>query len=202
VRVIHKSRLVFLSNPRCGSTSVRRVLDPFSDVKSGKQPPLKNHMNAAALKSYFDSMGWIWTDYTSFTTIRNPWSRVVSCYSYGTNTSNSVWRKRVESAAGDFEEFVRRLPNYNVTAHQRTLRVEDFAFSADDGKQLVDRIFRVEDLDRTLPPFLARFGIQIKGVPHINTTEHASYRALFTEESKERVREFFAKDIALGNYRF
>jgi len=39
-------------------------------------------------------------------------------------------------------------------------------------------------------------------LPYINTTSHDHYRAYYNEDSIEKVREVFAKDIEIGEYTF
>ncbi|WP_367268204.1 sulfotransferase family 2 domain-containing protein [uncultured Thiohalocapsa sp.] len=80
MRISHQHRFVFLSNPQSGSTSIRIALDPYSDIKSSTEFPYHHHTNARRLKEHFLKQGWDWNSYFKFTTVRNPWDRMVARY--------------------------------------------------------------------------------------------------------------------------
>jgi len=86
MRISHRYKFVFLSHARTGSQTVRRLLDPFSDVTSvhysqtDETNPFYNHISALELKNEFDRRCWDWSAYRKFCFTRNPWERVVSLY--------------------------------------------------------------------------------------------------------------------------
>jgi hypothetical protein len=192
MRISHRYKFVFLSNPRCGSTSIRRMLDPYTDISSGYEYPYHHHTDAARLRSHFEEQGWDWDSYTVFTTIRNPWDRVVSTWHYGARNPESVWNKRREEA-GDLGRFVAQIP--------RGLSIDGRA-NDDEGRRLVDRILRLEDIDTTLLPFLEQLGLPVEEISHVNATRHTDYRRYHTRRTRETVADIFASDIAEGGYTF
>ena len=87
-----KNKFIFLSNAKCGSSTMRVVLDPYVNVNARrimgedeefkKQGTLVLHMSAHELKESLDQAENVskWEDYHKFTTVRNPFKRMVSWY--------------------------------------------------------------------------------------------------------------------------
>ena len=86
MRISHKKKFIFLANPRSASTSIRKILDPYSDISSklisevDQNFPFYHHITALELKNIFEKKGWDWDSYTKFCIIRNPYERIVSLY--------------------------------------------------------------------------------------------------------------------------
>ena len=93
MRISHQHKFVFLANPQSGSTSIRKLLDPYSEIKSSTQFPYHHHVNAPSLRKHFQEMDWEWEDYLKFTTIRNPWDKMVGRYFYGLKNPKSIWHE-------------------------------------------------------------------------------------------------------------
>ena len=151
MRISHKFKFVLLSNPRCGSTSVRTALTPYSEIKSKSVYPYHHHTGARALKAHFEKKGWNWEDYTTITTLRNPWDRAVSIWHYGLKNPKSVWNKHC-SVSSNFHEFVVGLPGFmknvvyaggHLKAGQKGMSLSEFAYSS-DGEKLIDHILPIE----------------------------------------------------------
>ena len=80
---------VYISNPKCASTSFRKALGPFSNIKSSPQRSpegIRHHATASDIKLVFDEQGLSWESFFSFTTIRDPWAKSYSLYTYGKKT--------------------------------------------------------------------------------------------------------------------
>lgn len=199
MRISHRNKFIFLSNPRCGSTSIRQLLDPYSCIKSGKEFPYNNHTNARRLKAHFQTMGWNWEDYTVITTIRNPFDRVASMYSFGLSNQKSTWHRLI-SRHPTIDAFVSALPDYfkNGLPPERDggFTIDIFAFS-ETGERLVEHIIPIKSIDSHLPPILKKLNISCNVIPHVNMT---SGKHSFNENSMITIAELFASDISLGNY--
>lgn len=185
-------RFLFLSNPKCGSTSVRHILDSHSTFRINRPADgWHPHFGARRLKQILQARGEEWP--FSFTTIRNPWDRMVSAWTYAARQPQSFWA-RVRAHHPTFEDFVRHAPDTMPAAH--------FCSDADQTR-LVDEIIPVEQLDTLLPLTLERLGIPTPDVvPHVNRTEREHYRHYYTDESRAFVAQLFISDIELGAYKF
>jgi hypothetical protein len=203
MRVSHRYRFVFLSNPRCGSTSLRKMLLPYSDLSSTTNKyPYHHHTNAKALRRVFVEKGWDWDRYTVFTTIRNPWDRIVSMWEFADVTPESVWATH-RRATESFDRFVFGLPEYmerlfaerHAPTGMTSIVISQFA---DETVQ----VFRLETLAEKLPPLLSDLGLPAVNIPHVNATIHRPYRAYYNWRTRRAVARFMAPDIEVGQYRF
>ncbi|MGH8046482.1 MAG: sulfotransferase family 2 domain-containing protein [Chthoniobacterales bacterium] len=198
--ISHSKRFVFLANPKTGSVSVQAILRPCSEVKSlpEKTPcevrrasGLHNHITAPDLVRTFAERGWNWSDYFSFTMIRNPWDRIVSAYEYGRRNVETMAHEQV-AAAGSFAQFAACAPVRLIERH---------AFDS-EGRRLVGEIVRLEDIAVELPRILKMLGIPFAKIPHRNATDRGHYRDYYDDETREAVARSYARDIEIGGYCF
>tara|TARA_Y100000310_G_scaffold345513_1_gene465835 strand:+ start:6785 stop:7348 length:564 start_codon:yes stop_codon:yes gene_type:complete len=183
------------------------------------------HINACALKSYFDHEDYSgkavgpWDEYYKFSTVRNPWKKMVSYYFFYRPDKNfrqyyrndieydhttqfhfsfNEWLKRVVDGAG--------LPSYEYFCCDHS----------DPSKCLLDDVFKIEDISETLPEaLLEKAGIEIDEVPKLDpnykkdedpTSMYSSwkgdYYSLYNSESIEIVKQIYQSDITKFNYAF
>lgn len=202
MRISHKHKFIFLSKPRCASTSIRTILDKYSDIFSTETLPFYHHVTACQLKRHFEQVGWDWDSYFKFITIRNPWDMLVSLYHFGKPDLNNLfyWEDQKNGEKYDphhlmsFDEWVEKR---NVTWHT----LESFTFDA-GGNSLVDYILKFEDLDNGVKHICEKLGLPRLNVPRTNPTEHKHYRTYYNEKTKNKISETFHLDIRVGNYEF
>lgn len=179
------------------------MLDPFSDVR-GSAPQDRGpdgfgtHYSARRVKHEFDERGWIWGEYLSFTTIRNPWERIVSCYHYGLKNPQ-LTLGRAANAAKDFKHFV-RMPRMDRIFFSK-FNASAFVFG-ENGERLVSKVIKLETLAADISPLLRDIGLPEIPEAHINATEHGDYRGYYDDETRQLVASIFRKDIELGEYEF
>ena len=218
MRISHKHRFVFLAIPRTGSTTVRHVLDDYSDIKSvhilkrTDDFPFSNHLRARDLKRIFDRSGWDWFAYKRFCVIRNPWDRVVSLYHHRQRVLSghaparglvyNAWkyvRYRL-TPKQSFKDYVMAIdPKKGLTASLR-----DFICN-ENGEYLVDDVLRFEALTAALPAYLAQFGITVgpHAIPQFNVSEgRRSYADYYDAESRQHVENVYRYEIDRFGYRF
>jgi len=176
---------------------MRKLLNPYSDIRSSGRPPYHHHVNARTLRQHFDEMGWDWSEYFKFTTVRNPWDRMVGRYHYGLKNRKSVWHEPARNA-GSFPGF---LADPFVSRVSPKSGLTYFA-CAKDGEYLLDRVLTLEELTTTLPEFFAQLGLPSPSVPHKNRSAHRHYSEYYDDETRELVTQWFPLDIEFGSYVF
>lgn len=188
-------KFVFVSNPKCGTTSIRKALNPFSNIRSGKNKAFKNHWPARRIRKELAALGHDWNDFYSFMTIRNPWQKVASLYVYGLNTPTSVWHQPAKDS-NTLDEFV---SNPVFASHAMTLKF--MSMDKSGTKMLVNDIIRLEDLDERQDALFERLGFKPELVK-LNVSPSYKYRELYNDRAVELVREFFVSDIEFGKYEY
>jgi|TARA_B110000305_G_scaffold159150_1_gene176017 hypothetical protein len=185
MRISHKHKFVFISVPKTGSTSVRSIIDPYSDILSvnNRNSPYKHHTTALNLKKHFKSKGWDWNSYFKFSVARNPWDRRVSSWAYRL--------KKGEHNYNEFKDFVTCRPSTPQT---------NWLFN-ESGNSLMDYIFKLEDPNGMNKVF-ERLSIPKVKLPHKNRNGHKHYTEYYDDETRQIVAEKYAKDIEYFNYEF
>lgn len=153
-------------------------------------------------------------DYFKFTFVRNPWSRVVSCYNDKINyDSGHVYERyensfikylkqmKVFSKDMTFERFVEVLcdiPDEHAQAHFRS----QHRFITDEsGNILVDFIGRFEQLDSDFQFISEKIGVRIE-LPHIRPGKPRSYTYYYTERTARMIERRYERDVEMFGYRY
>lgn len=206
MRISHRYRFVFLSNPRTASRSIRAVLDEYSDIKSvhssrvSKQSPFYHHMPAGEAKRVFDERRWDWFEYRRFCIVRNPYARMVSLYHHYLNM-----RTRIAPDLAPISK-LKALVKYRVMPRQSfseyavrpdkirqiAMPLDEFIFDG-DGTCLVDDIIRYEALAEELPPYLQGIGIDVdpQQIPVLGASNINSYKGYYDDETVSLVNELY-----------
>lgn len=205
-----EKKFLFLANPKTGSTSLRNILDEYSQHKElellGKY---HDHWTARQYKSVFLDLGYDWDSFYKFINIRNPWDKYVSNFHYCKPDENfhPFYNEKYDkntAGSAEFNGWVKFHLQTLKTPPQGCYRVDKFAGDA-DGNIIVDDIFPIEDFASTnLPNLIRRLGLNddIK-LPFLNTTKkRQNYQSYYDEESKALVAEFCYLDIEYGKYNF
>lgn len=162
-----------------------------------------------------------WERMFTFAFVRNPWSRIVSAYLY-----------RDLEHDMSFAEFIERFLDYddrflNDTRH--AMPQAEFLYDAKDNL-LVDYVGRFEQLAKDFGEATERMGLGRLDLPHKNKSDNLSlflrgprsfakrtfkstfksrkedrrghYSEYFTPELRDRVGEFYERDVRLFGYEF
>ena len=241
--ISRKYKFVLLSNPKCGSSTLREVLAGRSDIAS--ETLLSNiedqneveymkragiqHWPANVWKSSFDrvlendpegTLGW--KDYYTFTTIRNPYKKLVSWYYFIQPDKNwntmigSQWAPHDTSSLyhhhfNDFVEYIFTQEGY----HLRLPTYEYFCTDWSTGEQIVDDVFKIEEINESFQDtFWEKTGINvINPLPKLNPDykppSHSVFDSfkgnhyeLYNENSKQLISDWYSTDIEKFNYEF
>ena len=173
--------VAFLSNPKCGTTSIERALSQKCEIKFTKTSHLK-HMNAAMFSKKwkpFLTQELNIDNLLIFCTTRSPSSKIVSWYKYRSRPQ----LKGSKRYLGDtqFREFC---------AQNMQNQADKFFYSANKNKFLVDVVIPIESI-KIIENFIRNeFGV--KKIPKVNTSKKvdpSSYAATMLAEDYKQVIE-------------
>ena len=205
---------LFIHAPKTGGTSMSLALEARAmkdDIMLGDTPKARQRRKRT---DGVTSAGRLWKHATLaeldglvkedeldalfiFTMVRNPWDRMVSYYHWLQAQSfdhpSVALAKRL-----DFETFVAQpIIAQSFTNSPATSYVTDAK-----GRERADLFIRLEHLTQDIAPLEAHLGFKLD-MPHVNrSTRLTDYRVSYTEESRERVAQMCAADIAQFGYRF
>lgn len=144
------------------------------------------HMPAWRVKAYVGEE--IWADYYKFTFERNPWDRQVSWYYYKTKSKDP---------RPSFDEF---------NANAKRAYVENFDLYSIEGEVCMDAIGTYENLDQDFRKITEAIGlkqkIDLKKANVSTAAEPKSYRDYYTDQSRDMIAKWYAREIALFDYSF
>ena len=223
--ISHRYKFIFFSFPKTGSESVRKLLDPFSDIrgipfwKTNQDEPFYSHISPLEVENIFKTKGWRYDEYYKFTFVRNPWARLVSLY-------NMIYFTRKPSTfVGKIKSMIRKtsVPSFKEWLYQTKPGGEGAGGPPDQrwqvygsysianyildesGNELVNEVIKLEDIDQKLPELLERLNIPDSKrleIPHINKRTAKNYSNYYDDESNELVFERYKYDIDRFHYRF
>jgi hypothetical protein len=205
MRVLLSRGFAALSKPRCGSTSLRRVLDPFIDPaagdfavgRAGQRPPFHPHITGPALRHLLNK-----PDLELMITARHPVEMLWSYYKFfqpdrrGRYNFHPDWSG---SVGPDFETWVIRgrvgmnplwkslAPGHVSGADLSSLSLDAHAMDRDG--QLIARVFPVEEPARLEGWLSDRLGMEVT-LPNLNSSSGEPSPSIGSE-AKARIREMF-----------
>ncbi|MGR8935812.1 MAG: sulfotransferase family 2 domain-containing protein [Gammaproteobacteria bacterium] len=211
MRISHRHQFIFFSNPKTGSSTVRQLLNPYADVMPVRNfqcltdaNPFYPHMRPEETRPLFRRFGWDFEGYTKFAFVRNPWARLVSLYEHihrdadekipFTNWLFTVMPYDRGGGGEDWERW-RRYGAYSI---------EHFIKDS-SGNILVDKVLRLEDIDRALIPYLSTLGLAMNNmlpIGHKNRGAKSDYRDYYNAETREHVADLYRYDIVNFGYGF
>lgn len=145
------------------------------------------HMAAWDVKAHIKEE--LWSNYYKFCFERNPWDRVISQY---------YW-KYPSQPRPEVSKFI-----YSELTLQ--LKKRGYGLYAVDGKIVVDKVCKFENISAELEEFRKHVGIPEKLVlPRAKSStrqDKRSYRDILNESDKTKISELFQDEINLFGYKF
>ena len=191
-------KCVFVHVPKSAGTSVRKTL--FGNSLGG-------HKSVAFYKKMYGPI-----DYSkrfSFTFVRNPYSRIVSAFTYlkngGMNSKDAQFAKEHLCDVNTFEEFVLEWLSF-----ERRMAYEHFVpqvdFVCDRGKIGVNFVGKFENLDKDFDYIARRLNLfDPSGAPiqlmHANSTKRKRpVEAFYTPEIRNKISYLYREDFDTFKY--
>lgn len=218
MRALLSKGIVAISKPRCGSTSVRRMLNPHLDREAGdiavdlagQNPPFHPHMTAPYLK---EVLGELHPNATAeyFITVRHPLEMLWSYFKFFRPDRNHRYNFAAKWDGNDllgFEEWVtlgriganpnwlRLAPSWICTADLSPLSLEAHAANR-NGEIVVDRIFLIEEPEKIAAWLGDRLGTDVP-VHHVNRSQEGACPPLGAE-ALDRVRRMLPAESRIYN---
>lgn len=171
-------KFAFLCNPKCGSTSVEKAINPYCESGLGGIPTLK-HINAKTFKRHIRPIlrrAGIAEQIETFCIIREPVERVYSWYKYQTRAvlSDASHPTHQKYTGGiSFEQFVEGYISKVKPAYCAKIGTQAGFINLAKGQLGVDHVFRLDRME-TVAGFLSgKIGKPIV-IPHRNASPETS----------------------------
>lgn len=203
MKISHTYKFVYVAYPKCGSTTLSCMLggyaEPGTSMKLDNGEICSQHATTAELRRGFHINGWDPAEYVWFTTVRNPWAKIVSLFNYERPDSQmrSIWSPDYfPIKPAGFMEWA----ELTLEGFSKFHTLEYFAF--EDGELAVDKIVLLENFDYDLKPLFASFGVGYQKAHSNKSPYYQPYQQWYTPQLRKRVEELFAFDIEVGGYTF
>ena len=219
--ISHRHKFIFTKTVKTAGTSVEIFFEPFCAPDShtvkrvtrnietkygiigarGNSAAVKssrwyNHMPASLIKTQIGEE--VWNEYFKFTTIRNPFDKLVSWF---------YFRHLPKNATGimSFDEIKREFRKYILTSdYLPALDRDKYTIGQ---KICVDRFIRYELLDLQVKEVASHLGIDVadRDLPHLKARFRQrgySYRDYYDEETSAVVVQAFGFELREFSYEF
>ena len=130
-----------------------------------------------------------------FVIVRNPYDRAVSCWRYRVAQGFEL-----DSGAGAFERFLEGLPENWHSKANRHLAMHSAPIWPDitdgSGRLLVDRIYRLEEIELHLPEICASLGVDQRSLPRRNSLSGENHpERLYTKHIRSIIERIYNEDL-------
>lgn len=134
----------------------------------------------------------VWESMFTFSFVRNPWDWQVSLFHFIQKNKLNYQRRLVSSMS--FDDYIK----WRV---EEDLHLQSDFVVDRHGQQLVDVVGRFEQLEADFAAIAARIGVKAS-LPHVNASEHATFRHYYTDATAALIADAFADDIERFGYAF
>ncbi len=190
ITLCHQHKFIWF---RVAKAASRTILDAFkeADIILDAQHPYSCHYPVNLYQGYF-----------KFAFVRNPWSRLVSCW-----LDKVVARNFFKFSTDEllkmqkFENFIDFVAHQNLNTGNEHIRLQSKLIDINN----IDYIGKIENFDTDLTKILEHIGINLD----LATIEHKHasksrlhYSNYYDEKLKQKVAKIYAKDINIFSYHY
>ena len=205
--IIPQKNLLFVHIPKTGGQSVTKYIfkDQGIDFRLESQPsmlwiinnedrslPGPEKLPHMTINEYVD-LGYLtqqeFDSYTTFSIVRNPFSRFVSAFYY--NNLQYI----------GMDEWIKNHYPTDINSHLYRHFMPQHDYITTGNKVLVDHLFYTESLDSSLIPFLQQHGYKDKRLDRINriSRKDSNIKNL-TPYARDWIKEYYKKDFEIFGY--
>jgi hypothetical protein len=196
--ISHEHKAIFIHIPKTAGTSIETVLGVRGDNKQVDYSIFfghdLQHLTAAELARHERMPQGVFESYFKFAVVRNPWDRVVSEYMYCPDDYGEDHRAGLRMF---LEDRFSRPEGPGVHLRPQIDYVTD-----EQGRTMVDKIVRFENLEEDLEEVWRVLGMEGVELPVRKTTEHYHYSTYHSRRSRHLVSELYAEEIERFGYEF
>jgi len=211
MRISHKNKFIFFSNPKTGSESLREMLTPYSDIldipykETTKENPFYSHISPLEVKNIFNAQGFNFDEYYKIVCIRNPFNRLVSLYEmifrkWPIKPPFDIWLKSTKTkgkgGGGKHSDRWRMYGTYSLKNY----------ISDQHGNILVDNIICLENFNEEIPKLFETLNIdlppQFKVIKKNVRKRKKKVTDYYSKKSKKLVYQRYKWEIEKFNYNF
>ena len=190
-----ENRVVFIHVPKNAGTSLYATFG--MDVPDNTHCPVTGFL-ASDAKRYHDSY--------SFGFVRNPWDRMVSAFQYlkhkPISDDDKRWATQTLAPFDTFEDFMIAMERpifRNRVVGWRHFKPQWHFLTNWSGRDAVNYVGRFETLAKDVEIIGQAIGVK-PNLTFQNSTQREPYWTYYTAESRKRVAQIYAKDIARYGY--
>ncbi len=211
MRISHKNKFIFFSNPKTGSESLREMLTPYSEEldvsfqETTIENPFYSHISPKEVKKIFYERDCEFDGYCKIVCTRNPFDKLVSLYEmiyrkWPIKPPFNHWLKSTKTygkgGGGKNYERWRMYGSYSLKNY----------ISDEDGKIIVDKIICLENFEEEIPLLFEDLNINLnsdfKIVKKNVRDRNKKINDYYSEKSKQLVFERYSWEIDKFNYKF
>jgi hypothetical protein len=151
--------------------------------------------------SFVRYMPKLYSDYFKFAFVRNPWDRLVSCWTEKILGGKGAIFQVPESELArmkDFARFVDWVSTLDLKTCDRHLRWQCELIDLNN----LDYLGRLETFAQDFVSICNHLQIQCEEIISRNVSEHRPYADYYTDELREKVLQMYAKDVRMFGYQF
>lgn len=210
--LLKKHRAIYFPIPKVACTSILKVCANLLNFKM--HPELSVHdMYFPAIQdlSKIDN----YNDYFKFAFVRNPWDRLVSCYSnkiradsnfnnqwFQNGVSRGLLKYNLFRAGMSFEEFANIVIDIPDDKAEKHFKSQYTFLTNGEDKLLIDFVGKFENLNEDLNRVCQQLNIDSIGLPHLQKSSRKDYRSYYSADLKDKVAARFDRDILIFEYEF
>tara|TARA_R110001592_G_scaffold130031_5_gene343041 strand:- start:1652 stop:2278 length:627 start_codon:yes stop_codon:yes gene_type:complete len=193
---VAKTATTLIEDTICKNLKYKQFNQVF--VTAGIEKDLHKHSTMQEIQLRLPEVQKYW----KFAFVRNPYSRMVSWFSYLTQGLNGLTAQKIHAKTygtdyllGDFKNFCNFAPFW-------VFNNQFFHLCDKDENIKIDFVGRYENLQEDLGIVCDKIGIPQQKLPRTNKSKHKHYTEYYDDETRQIVAEKYAKDIEYFGYEF
>jgi len=136
--------------------------------------------------------------------VRNPWDRLVSAYFYRVQGGNGSLDdlSRAKHYPDSFDAFCERIEEFKTLPNESMFVSQVDWISDVNAMQIIDFVGRIENIQEDFDIVCEELKRPSIKLPHVNKSQHKSYRDIYTSKTKNLVAIAYKDDIERYKYSF